>query len=69
MMAGKKREGEMFLEYIGDGVYASYDGWHVWLRCDREGGVHEVGLEPGVRVALTRYIADLATRRERGGEP
>jgi hypothetical protein len=22
----------MFPEYLGDGVYAVFDGWHIWLR-------------------------------------
>jgi hypothetical protein len=35
-------------EYLGDGLYASFDGWQVVLRAPREGGNHWVGLEPEV---------------------
>lgn len=41
-------------EYLGDGVYASFDGYHVWLAVNH----HEnrvVALELGVLIALTRY--------------
>jgi hypothetical protein len=34
--------------YIGDGLYASYDGFALWLRAPREHGDHEVALEPDV---------------------
>ena len=32
--------------YLGDGLYASYDGYQVRLWAPREQGVHEVFLEP-----------------------
>lgn len=41
-------------EYLGDGVYASFDGYHVWLAVNH----HEnrvVALEPEVLTALTQY--------------
>lgn len=41
--------------YIGDGVYASFDGWYIWLRAPRENGDHEVALEPASLSALIRY--------------
>jgi hypothetical protein len=41
--------------YIGDGVYASYDGYYIWLRAPREQGDHEIGLERPVLEALIRY--------------
>ena len=34
--------------YLGDGLYASFDGWHIFLRAPRENGDHFVGLEPQV---------------------
>ena len=43
--------------YLGDGVYASFDGWHAWLRTRREGGDHVIALEPKVYQALLRWIA------------
>lgn len=42
-------------EYLGDGLYASFDGYHIWLRAPRENGDHEVALEPPVWAALVRY--------------
>ncbi len=41
--------------YLGDGLYASFDGWHVWLRAPRPGGEHRVALEPPVFAALVEF--------------
>jgi hypothetical protein len=46
-------------EYIGDGVYASFDGYTVWLHTDRAGGRHWLALEPEVM----RSLNDFYTRR------
>jgi hypothetical protein len=40
-----KTEGET---YLGDGLYVAFDGWQIRLRAPREGGDHEVYLEPHV---------------------
>jgi hypothetical protein len=32
--------------YLGDGLYASFDGFSLWLRAPREHGDHVVALEP-----------------------
>jgi hypothetical protein len=45
--------------YLGDGLYASFDGWQLLLRAPREHGDHWVGLEPEVLDALLRFIATL----------
>jgi hypothetical protein len=42
--------------YLGDGLYASFDGWQIVLRAPRSGGDHLVGLEPAVFQALSRWI-------------
>jgi len=34
--------------YLGDGLYASFDGFMFTLRAPREDGDHWVGLEPDV---------------------
>lgn len=41
-------------DYIGDGVYTDFDGFHVWLKLDP----HErgIGLEPQVILCLAKYI-------------
>lgn len=41
-------------QYLGDGVYASFDGYHINLAVnDRRN--HVVALEPAVLEALVRY--------------
>ena len=38
--------------YLGDGLYAVFDGFHFVLSTERENGEHWVGLEPPVFDAL-----------------
>jgi len=45
--------------YLGDGLYASFDGYQIVLRAPREHGEHYVALEPAVYAALIRYAADI----------
>jgi hypothetical protein len=43
-------------EYIGDGVYASFDGFNIWLQTERETGrIERIAIEPQVFHALERY--------------
>lgn len=49
--------------YLGDGLYASFDGWGVRLRAPREGGDHYVVLDPEVWSALRRWINSRAGLR------
>ena len=42
--------------YLGDGLYASYDGWQIKLRAPREDGDHEVFLEPAVLREFERFV-------------
>ena len=42
--------------YLGDGLYVSFDGWHVVLRAPREYGDHFVSLEPDVYRSLRDWI-------------
>jgi hypothetical protein len=44
--------------YIGDGVYTSFDGYHIWLTT-QEG--MRIALEPPVYDQLVRYQSDLIT--------
>jgi hypothetical protein len=47
-------------DYLGDGVYASFDGWHMWLRTsDGLRVTNEIALEPAVYSALVRYATRL----------
>lgn len=42
--------------YLGDGLYASYDGFFIKLRAPRMNGDHEVLLEPQVFGALLQFV-------------
>jgi hypothetical protein len=56
-------------EYLGDGVYASFDGYYIWLRTGAHEGPHvtnKIALEPSVYEALVRYhdrLVKLAARK------
>ena len=41
-------------EYIGDGVYVSFDGYHIWLAANDHKNV-VIALEPDVFDALVAY--------------
>lgn len=46
--------------YLGDGLYASFDGYMVTLSTPRSNGTtHWVALEPTVFAALIRFARDL----------
>ena len=38
--------------YLGDGVYASFDGFQIKLRAPRENGNSEIFIEPAVYINL-----------------
>ena len=43
--------------YLGDGLYASFDGWQIKLRAPREeGGDHVVYLEPATIAELIKFM-------------
>lgn len=45
-------------EYLGDGVHASFDGYHIWLAVnDHLNKV--VALEPSVYASLVRYAKQI----------
>lgn len=43
--------------YIGDGVYASFDGYQIWLRAERDGSNHRIALDPDVYHRLVDYAS------------
>jgi hypothetical protein len=45
--------------YLGDGLYASFDGYQIMLRAPRAGGDHYVALEPAVWQKLLRFEQSL----------
>ena len=51
--------------YLGDGVYAEFDGYHIWLTTTRsEGQPERIALEPMVFGALMRYARTVWPPRE-----
>lgn len=42
-------------EYMGDGLYAGFDGHYLYLTAEREDGIHWVALEPDVYCAFLEY--------------
>lgn len=59
--------------YIGDGVYASFDGCYFWLDLRGQGDGHvKIALEPSVLRELDRFRVDVAAalaRLECGDQP
>ena len=56
--------------YLGDGLYVSFDGYHVWLRAPRTGEDHRIALEPMVYQTLLGWLADHpALKLHMEGEP
>jgi hypothetical protein len=53
-------ESELKLKrYLGDGVYAGFDGHQIWTWTERFGQRHEIAFEPGTLASLAKYTADL----------
>lgn len=48
----------MNADYIGDGVYVSFDGYNVNLEVNHHEN-HAVALEPDVLIRLIRYAKDV----------
>ena len=49
--------------YLGDGVYASFDGYQIWLTTQRSGSrTDSIALEPAVYAKLVEYVAKLKER-------
>lgn len=42
-------------QYVGDGVYAWWDGWQVWLCVGHHANDPVVALEPSVMHSIIRY--------------
>lgn len=54
--------------YIGDGVYASFDGYHVILTADRRDGKHVIYLDPQVLRSLCALHCELNPVEYRDGK-
>lgn len=55
--------------YLGDGCYASFDGWQVRLRAPREHGDHEVFLDHHVVVTFLEFLTEKGVISKRPTEP
>lgn len=50
-------------EYIGDGLYVSHDGYHIWLETsDGISTTNRVALEPYAAKALALWARDFYTQ-------
>ena len=45
--------------YLGDGVYASFDGYQIWLDLRGQDSTTRIALEFGVLACLDRFRQDL----------
>lgn len=45
-------------EHIGDGVYASFDGYQIWLDLRAQDDTTAIALEPSVMQHLVRYAKE-----------
>ena len=54
----------MSSNYLGDGLYAEYDGWMITLKTPREHGEHFVALEPSVFEELIQYAIKIGWLKE-----
>jgi hypothetical protein len=48
--------------YLGDGLYASFDGYQIRLYTERGDGTHEVFLDDRTLAQFERFVADLRKR-------
>lgn len=48
--------------YLHDGVYASHDGWQIWLTAHVDGRPHEIALDEQALEQLETYRRRLAER-------
>ena len=50
-------------KYLGDGLYASFDGYRITLRAPREDGDHYVVLKPEVLAEFIDYLNHLSSMK------
>ena len=53
-----KPETELQGQYLGDGVYASFDGFQIWLDLKGQDPITRIALEPATMSALKAYERD-----------
>jgi hypothetical protein len=47
--------------YLGDGVYASFDGYHIWLYTDVDGQRHSIAFDDQATSNLVMFIDRVRT--------
>jgi hypothetical protein len=52
-------QGLKLMRYVGDGVYAGFDGYQIWIWTDRDGFEHSIALDAPTMASLAKYVADL----------
>jgi hypothetical protein len=52
--------------YLGDGLYASWNGHMIILRAPRIGGDHWVGFEPEVLAEFLKFAHEMGVIRKSG---
>ena len=50
--------------YLGDGVYASFDGYNIWLDTRGQSERDQIALEPAVLEQFDQYRRDIHTAIE-----
>ena len=55
-------------QYLGDGVYASFDGYHTWLDLRAQDTTTKIALEPAVVLRLIEYAVEAGVIKAREEE-
>jgi hypothetical protein len=50
--------------YLGDGLYASFDGYQIRLYTERANGTHEVFLDDATLARFEAFVATLRAKAE-----
>jgi hypothetical protein len=51
------------MTHLGDGAYAVFDGYYIWVKAERDGITHAVALEPDALRNLN-WFANTAWKKE-----
>ncbi len=54
-------------DYLGDGVYASFDGYHIWLDTRAQLPINRIALDSQVLDAFDRFRKRLSEEKKTGG--
>lgn len=52
-------------DYLGDGVYASFDGYHIVLDLRGQDSTTKIALEPAVINAFNRFVGRVDALRQK----